>query len=986
MKIQAVSDVGERQSGAGQVKSGPATVNRAIFWEPSLAFMKIAVAGTLVASLAFELILLLFAPEQRLRMLGAMTYPVVAGVAWFLLARGKVQSTVCILIAGLWMSVTVTSFLFGGVNSTTIIVYPLLIIFAGWMSGTRIATAMALLTATVTLGFVIGDALGWLPGPTPTPQSLRWLIQLCVFIITAILITYFVRFYRNRLLEVRKLGDDLARRSAELLVIEADLNRAQAVAHVGSWVYDIPQDVTRLSAETCRIYGLPPATVGNYASSLSRVHPQDRDAVNKAWRVAISGGAPYDIEHRILVGDSVRWVRQKTILECDAGGVPVRAIGTAQDITEQKQVADELRAQTERLQIGQATAQLVVVDWDIRNDIISWSDSPEWLRGPLPASGKYPVYKDQIHPDDREYFLAQRTKSMETLVGQALDYRVVRTDGEIRWVHCRPMVFPGADGKAARMVIALLDITARKATEAELRKSTAFRELLLEAIPVPVFHKDNSGRYRGCNSAFIDFIGKPRSEIVGKSVFEVSSQGLAQNYRDKDLDLLEGPTATQVYESRVRHADGSEHDVIFHKARMSDDTGAPTGIIGVITDITEIKRVEAVRDELEAKLREARKMEALGTLAGGIAHDFNNILAAIRGSVQLAKAELPGHGVAVRSLEQIEKSAARAIELVRQILTFSRGQQNVRTAQDLSAAVEEAVQILRAAVPPAIVIHTRFQPRLPAVQTSFIAVHQLVMNLGVNAAHAMDNTGRIDIEVDAAEVGSMLAEQVPGLKPGRYLRLVVRDSGRGMDRMTMTRIFEPFYSTKGPDTGAGLGLSVVYGIVKEHGGAVDVESAPGRGTGFTIYFPVTAEVAQQPAAVVQPASGATRGNGERLLFVDDEEELVLLSQLLLEKMGYRVHTAMSGEEALATFLRSPYAFDAMITDVAMPGMSGLDLAHGVLAVRPRFPIIIMSGHIRDADAQRAQTLGLGEIHWKPNTVGDLAETLRQRLQRAPVSN
>jgi PAS domain S-box-containing protein len=960
-----------------------AVVDKPILWEPSLAFMKIAIACALAGSAAFELILLLFAPEQSTRILCGLIIPVVAGAAWILLARGKVRATVCTLILGVWVAITVGSFLFGGVDSTSIIVYPLVVIFAGWMISARAANAIALLTALVTLGFALSASWGVAPAPPPTPQALRWLVQFCVFVISAILITYFVRFYRERLLEVRKLSDDLAHRSAELQVIEADLTRAQAVAHVGSWVYDIPRDSVKLSAEACRIYGIPENTGGSYPTFISRVHAEDRGAVGQAWQAALAGTGRFDIEHRLTARKDLRWVRQQADIERDAEGRPHRAVGTVQDITERKQAELALHAQTERLRIGQKTAHLIVVDWDIESDTISWSDSPEWLRGPLPTNGQYPPFKDQVHPDDVAEFLALRAKSIATLQGHALDYRVIRTDGAIRWVHSQPVVFPGADGKAAHMVIALLDITDRKATETELRNSTAFRELLLEAIPLPVFHKDASGRYTGCNVAFTQFTGKSRQEIVGSTVFDVSPQGLAQTYRDRDLDLLEGAIDTQVYESRALHADGTEHDVILHKARIVDDSGATGGIIGVITDISEIKHVEAARDELEARLREARRMEALGTLAGGIAHDFNNILAAIRGSVQLAKAELHGHQMVGRSLDQIEKSASRALDLVRQILAFSRGQKNERTPRDLSTAAAEAVQILRAALPAGVVIHTRFEPRLPLVRTSLTAVHQIVMNLGVNAAHAMSNAGRLDIEIDPVDVSDTLADQVPGLVAGPAVCLTVRDSGCGMDRSTLQRIFEPFYSTKGPEVGSGLGLSVVYGIVKEHGGAVDVDSAPGRGTEFRIYFPIATEAVSETTAeaVHGIATTAAQGRGERLLFVDDDEDLVSLSKTLLQKMGYQVSTATTGDEALAAFQKSPLAFDAMITDVSMPGMSGLDLAQRVLALRPRFPVVVMSGHIRDADARRAHELGLGEIHWKPSTVNDLAETLRQRLQR-----
>jgi CheY-like chemotaxis protein len=248
----------------------------------------------------------------------------------------------------------------------------------------------------------------------------------------------------------------------------------------------------------------------------------------------------------------------------------------------------------------------------------------------------------------------------------------------------------------------------------------------------------------------------------------------------------------------------------------------------------------------------------------------------------------------------------------------------------------------------------------------------------------MSNAGHMDIEIEKVDVSAGLAEQIPNLTSGQFVQLTVRDSGCGMDDVTLARIFEPFYSTKDLREGTGLGLSVVYGIVKEHGGGILVKSVLNKGTEFRIYFPAVARTAPHTSASSEPMPTVTRAAGEKLLFVDDDEDLVFISQNLLEKMGYRVQVCGSGEEALALFAGDAQAFDAVITDMTMPGMSGLDLAEKVLAIRPNLPIIVMSGHVRDADSERALALGLGSIHWKPNTVEDLAETLRERLLRAKV--
>jgi PAS domain S-box-containing protein len=513
-----------------------------------------------------------------------------------------------------------------------------------------------------------------------------------------------------------------------------------------------------------------------------------------------------------------------------------------------------------------------------------------------------------------------------------------------------------------------------------MRESEALYRTLIERSPEAIaVHRD--GKYIYFNPTADKLLGAtPENNLVGKPVLDLVHPDSREFVLARIAALAKEGSSTPMAEMKLVRLDGTAIDVEAQGTQICHK-GVPTTYV-LWRDITARKQAEATNAALQAQLLEARKMEALGTLAGGIAHDFNNILASIRGSVQLARTELRAPPVVSKSLNQIETSAARALELVRQILAFSRGQKNVRTAQDMTIAVDEAVEILRAALPSTIDIQTRLESNLPFVETSLVAVHQLVMNLGVNAAHAMADAGRLDIEVDAVDVDSALAGKVHKLESRSAVRLTVRDSGSGMDSGTKTRAFEPFFSTKGPDAGTGLGLSVVYGIVKEHGAEIDIDSAPGKGTTFRIYFSAVARETQPGGMPADSSAAPILGQGERLLFVDDEDELVALSQTLLEKMGYQVRTCHDGEEALDAFARDPDAFDAMITDITMPGMSGLDLAQKIREIRADFPVIVMSGHVRDADAQRAGALGLGEIHWKPNTVSDLADTLRERLRRA----
>jgi len=577
-------------------------------------------------------------------------------------------------------------------------------------------------------------------------------------------------------------------------------------------------------------------------------------------------------------------------------------------------------------------------------------------------------------PDDRRKLVEQMRQHGRV---QNFECRFRKKSGEIIYCESSNETIE-IEGTQCVLVIAQ-DVTQRKAAAEALRESEQRLRDLVETSSDWFWEQDAQFRFTVMSDEE-DLYGKTRlrpGPTLGKTRWEIPIEGVSEAQWAAHRAVLERHEAFADFVYQRRDDTGVMRWLSISGTPIFGADGVFRGYRGTGRDITE-------RLSLERQLRQAQKMEAIGLLAGGIAHDFNNILAAIRGGVQLAKSEISAGHAARNGLDTIEKSASRAVELVQQILAFSRGQDSANTAQDPAAAVREAVHVLRAALPATIDIRTEYKPDLPQVMTNAVSLHQLLMNLGINAAHAMDDGGRLDICLDAVEADQKLAGQVSGLKQGPYVRLTVRDTGCGMNAATLARIFEPFYSTKGAGEGTGLGLSVVYGIVKEHGGAVSVESTPGHGTEFCIYFPALANIAPVPGEPVHPPVDAKRGSGERLLFVDDEEDLIFVAQNLLQKMGYRVHACGSGEEAYAAFALDPDGFDAMITDLRMPGMSGLDLAEKIRTLRPGFPVIVMSGHVRDADTQRAHALGIGEIHWKPNTVIDLAETLRSRLVNAGV--
>ncbi len=405
-----------------------------------------------------------------------------------------------------------------------------------------------------------------------------------------------------------------------------------------------------------------------------------------------------------------------------------------------------------------------------------------------------------------------------------------------------------------------------------------------------------------------------------------------------------------------------------------------TIITVIIRDLTEKTRNETTRAQLEARLRQAQKMEAIGTLAGGIAHDFNNILGAVMLNIELARGEVPPEHPAQEYLAALRGSSLRARDLVRQILAFSRQQEQQRQLLRLERAVEEAIKLVRAALPATIEINLHLASDGPAILADATQVHQVLTNLSANAGHAMRHSGgRLDIHQQTIDVDARMAATSPDLQVGRYVELIVSDTGEGISAGLIDRIFDPFFTTKGPGEGTGLGLAVVHGIMKDHDGAVLVESTPGKGTVFRLYVPAVEQGEEVPAAVAPVP--IPRGSGERVLIVDDESALLRVNQRTLERLGYKVTAHTSPAAALDAFRMNPTEFDLVITDLAMPGMTGMEFSRELLRVRPDCPVVLTTGYTTTLDPKNVKSLGLAGLLFKPATAAAIGEMVRDALER-----
>jgi PAS domain S-box-containing protein len=512
------------------------------------------------------------------------------------------------------------------------------------------------------------------------------------------------------------------------------------------------------------------------------------------------------------------------------------------------------------------------------------------------------------------------------------------------------------------------DISERKRSEQALAAERALLRTLIDALPDLVFTKDPEGCFRLCNAAELKHLGLTHEdELLGKTVFDLYPRELAERYHADDMEALHG-TAVLNREEPCIDRDGTPRWHLTIKVPLRDLDSKIRGLVGISRDITERKRSQEYHQR-------AQKLEALGTLAGGVAHDFNNLLLAIAGNVQLATADLPVEHPVQQSLKEMEKAAARATDLVRRILAFTRGQQPERMPISLPPVVDEALTLLRATLPAMIRIETSFAPHLPPVTADSTEIHQVVVNLLTNAAHAIgERSGLIEVRLDTETVTAEAASMMPDLHPGRYVRLAVSDSGCGMDKETVSRIFDPYFTTKPHGQGSGLGLSIVHGVVRNHDGAISVYSVPGSGTRFVLYFPVlNSEVTETAAAAPAPV----HGKGQRILYIDDEHSLVLLVTRTLTRLDYAETGITDPFDALKVFRSRPNDFDVVVTDLAMPGMSGFDLVREMLQIRSDIPIVMTSGYLRPEDQLTAAELGLRALILKPNTIAELGAALNR---------
>ena len=553
-------------------------------------------------------------------------------------------------------------------------------------------------------------------------------------------------------------------------------------------------------------------------------------------------------------------------------------------------------------------------------------------------------------------------------------FSIICKNGEIKEIEFKPTLLD--DG---RIVVILSDITERKRAEGALRESEEKHRTIIGNIEDGYFEVDIAGNFTFFNDSLCRMLGYSKDEMIGMNSRRFTDQENARKLYQAFNKVYRTGEPTKGFSCEVITKDGTKLFGEVSVSLIKDSKGQPTGFRGIARDITERKRAEEEKATLQEELRQSQKMEAIGALAGGIAHDFNNLLTVITGNCQLSLLELKEGDPPRGNIEEIKAAADRATSLTRQLLAFSRRQVLDMRVLDLNTIIRDLEKMLRRVIGEDIELVTFLADDLGTVKTDPGWIEQVIMNLAVNARDAMPSGGKLIIETINAELDESYSRGHVAVKPGRYVKLCVNDTGVGMAPEVREHLFEPFFTTKEKGKGTGLGLSTVYGIVKQSGGNIWVYSEPGLGTTFNIYLPRVDEPLEETRK--KPTRGELLRGDETILVVEDEEDVRRLAVRILERQGYTVLEASCGNDALMLCKEYKEPIHMILTDVVMPEMSGRKLAEQLIPLHPKIKVLYMSGYTDNAIVHHGIPKDGVNYIQKPFTIDGLTRKMREILDK-----
>jgi PAS domain S-box-containing protein len=710
-------------------------------------------------------------------------------------------------------------------------------------------------------------------------------------------------------------------------------------------------------------------------------HPDDLDTNRRDFSRIVSGDTPVlTMEKRYIRKDGQSgWAEISTALLRDKEKNPLYLIAHILDITERKLSEYALFASEERFRIAARSASDLIWEWDIQDGSLKWFGAIDSFLGY--EHGEFPgtieAWEESIHPDDRDRVMKSLNRHIEKNTTYNEEYRIRRKDGTYSIWTDRGDSVRNAGGIPVKMIGVCTDITKRRHDEDALRKSEENYRTIFDTANDAIFiHDLKDGRILDVNKRMCEMYSYTRDEALNLDIEAVSEGQPPYSQKDAAEKIrkagLEGP---QLFEWKAKDRLGNIFWVEVNLKLSS--IGGKEVLMAIVRDITKRKKSEEERLNLEKQLHQSQKLESLGVLAGGIAHDFNNILMAILGNSELGLMNIPDGSPLRPRFEAINKASLRASEICKQMLAYSgKGRFMIQTL-DLADVIREMMPILEVSVSRNVLLDYNLAEGLPLIEADRSQIQQIIMNLVINAAEAIgEKSGVINISAGFTEIDREYLDESHlenDLKEGSYVYLEIADTGCGIDSTTLSRIFDPFFSTK--FTGRGLGLPAVHGIIRGHKGGIRIISEPGKGTIFRVLLPaVTYQVEQAPA--VKKKEEAFTGSGTVLL-VDDEESIRSLGRVMLERMGFSVYSAADGREAVDIFRKNSSRIICVLLDLTMPNMGGEETFRELRIIRPDIPVIICSGYNEDDVKSRFTGMNLSGFIQKPYQMNALIEVLKR---------
>lgn len=757
------------------------------------------------------------------------------------------------------------------------------------------------------------------------------------------------------------------------------LEATQSIAQIGGWEFNILKNELFWTAETYRIHDTSPEEFNpTVDAGINDFLPESRLIMSKAFQAALEKGEGYDLDLETLTTKG-RHIYVRTSCEVTVKkGKPAKLTGTFQDISKQKKYEMALKEREEKFrQLFENMSQGVF--YQLADG--SLSDVNKAALDLFGLSREQFIGKSSYDPswhvisENGEKILPENHPSMRALkTGKTVkDYTLGVFHPRLKkyiWlnINATPQ-FKQAENTPYQVFVTMQDVTERKNAEQERSNLTSLIDQSIDNIMIT----NTQGTIQYVNPAFERISGYKLDEVKDKST-NILKSGIHDDEFYKNLweTIKQGRMWSGLISNKAKNGSIFEEETFIFPIYDKNNT---------ICNFGAIKRDTTEKHKMEEQLRQSQKMKAIGTLAGGIAHDFNNILNSISGFTELSMRHLATDSKEYSHLEQVIKASDLAADLVQQILTFSRQEEQNIHPLKIQFIIKEAMKFLRSSIPSTVEITDSIDKDCETILADPTQVHQIIMNLVTNSYHAIKENGfgKIEVTLENETIEEVNSFKSINLPSGKYIKLSVSDTGCGIASDKMHEIFEPYYTTKKKGEGTGLGLSIIYGIVKNYNGEIEVESTPGSGTIFKIYLPVFVEEDEDAIDLIE-IEAIPRGT-EHIMVVDDDEVLVNLNTTILESLGYKVSGFTSSLEALENYKKNPEIFDLLLTDMTMPDMTGSDLSREILSIRKDMPIIICTGFSDMINEEQAKELGIEDFLMKPMTIKNLSKSIRKGLNK-----